>query len=836
MVSQVTNKTNKQSKATKAAAASTKAKGLRQSQRLNNLNNITDVLQGINKPNATRAEVVLQPLGRTSNSTPNHNNNHTNPPAEVSPESNDADKAPAAEDTDQPNTNPPPPESNDEDDDVMEVEVEVTATTTTATSDATQPPPPAKDNNNSNQPTNQPSPSSTNNNNSTQPPKQSNPPATPAARKSNLRADTPRFTVPPSFAEQTRASMEEVVAEQEAQKRKSAKQHTVVGPHNEQIRVEHDEENLVLKEYVSDDLEDSFSRDFHVNGFLHGNPVYPVASFSFSTNGSTSAENMNQFTKGINGWLTELLIVDPNLAFVPLNISDTAPANQWKKPSDVPKNFTRLGKVIFIQGGSWCFDPKQDKPTNDIYASVRIKSTVPLEELLQAVGFEWKRIGGGDLRPKKHQSIWTETPYMLLFVYNKTEEESIIRDLQAMFKIARDVLREEDLLPSEYERPEGEEVSFAIRVNGPRIPGMRRDNKKKKKDNDFDRLQDQGKKAFHFEVAKEDIKEFSFIAEQCHRMGLDKEFFGKFAKLTACLTNNSPSSDSSLLRRCINGHLSYHMSVTSVCIDGIEDINAIAVLTNPHNNAVIASKSVRDMLYRIKLQGGGPLFLQVYQRSNGDVEAVIPNTAEAETKGEMIKRNVAAFCTFLWTDEGLPEAFVKKLVERGMNARRIHDICKCTWDKKNQVLTTPDDRSDADAIREFENQDWVKDLVQVTNSNTTHSTKKQHVDPNAAFPFQDDFSVGTIHANKAATPRSETLTTHAADGTPILHLGRKEVIDVDAEQEESSVASTQTTKGTEAHPTNARKCDDNTAVDESNDGSSGSSDEGYEDEPVSGQG
>ena len=419
---------------------------------------------------------------------------------------------------------------------------------------------------------------------------------------------------------------------------------------------------------------------------------------------------------------------------------------------------------------------------------------------------------------------------------NRTEEDSIIRDLQAMFKIARESLSAEDMLPSEYEREEGDEVKFAIRVNGPRMPGQKRDKKKKKKDNDFDRLQDQGKKAFHFEVAKEDIREFSFLAEYCHRVGLDREFFGKFAKLTACLTNNSPTGDMSLLRRCITGHLSFMLSSTTVTIDGIEDINAVSVLTNPHNNAVIASKSVRDMLYRIKLTSGGPLFLQVYQRSNGDVEGVIPNTAEAETKAEMIKRNVAAFCTFLWKDEGLPDAFVKKLVERGMDARRVHAIGLCTWDKKNQVLTTPDDQSDAEAIREFENQDWVKALVQANNSTATHVTKKQYVDPNAAFPFSDDFSVGTIHGNKATAPRPETLTTHAADGTPILHLGRKEVIDVDTEQDDSSVASNHTTKGTEAHPTNAGKRDDITAVDESNDGSSGSSDEGIEDEPVSGQG
>ena len=54
-------------------------------------------------------------------------------------------------------------------------------------------------------------------------------------------------------------------------------------------------------------------------------------------------------------------------------------------------------------------------------------------------------------------------------------------------------------------------------------------------------------------------------------------------------------------------------------------------------------------------------------------------------------------------------------------------------------------------IPEFEQQDWVQQLAQ---DSVTQSTTKQHVDPSMAFPFQEDFLVGTIHgANaKAVTP------------------------------------------------------------------------------------
>jgi hypothetical protein len=56
----------------------------------------------------------------------------------------------------------------------------------------------------------------------------------------------------------------------------------------------------------------------------------------------------------------------------------------------------------------------------------------------------------------------------------------------------------------------------------------------------YDHIHEQGKKAFHLEVAKSDIPFFTFLANCMHRMKLDTKYFGKFAKLTAMLGNNAP--------------------------------------------------------------------------------------------------------------------------------------------------------------------------------------------------------------------------------------------------------------------------------------------------------
>ncbi len=58
--------------------------------------------------------------------------------------------------------------------------------------------------------------------------------------------------------------------------------------------------------------------------------------------------------------------------------------------------------------------------------------------------------------------------------------------------------------------------------------------------------------------------------------------------------------------------------------------------------------------------------------------------------------------------------------------------------------------------------DWVKNLAQANSS----PPKKLFIDHNAAFPFQDDFSVGTIHGTNAKAPSRE----QGADESDVIKI------------------------------------------------------------------
>jgi hypothetical protein len=68
------------------------------------------------------------------------------------------------------------------------------------------------------------------------------------------------------------------------------------------------------------------------------------------------------------------------------------------------------------------------------------------------------------------------------------------------------------------------------------------------------------------------------------------------------------------------------------------------------NSSTIAKVTLLEMLYHLRLKNGSPLFLQLTQRPSGEVDAVIPNTPEAELKVEKINQQVAAWCLNYWTE------------------------------------------------------------------------------------------------------------------------------------------------------------------------------------------
>jgi hypothetical protein len=127
---------------------------------------------------------------------------------------------------------------------------------------------------------------------------------------------------------------------------------------------------------------------------------------------------------------------------------------------------------------------------------------------------------------------------------------------------------------------------------------------------------------------------------------------------------------------------------------------------------------------------------------------------------ERMNVQIAAWCHFYWKESNPgAERFYQKLSERAFSQVLLHKIGGCTWDSSMKAVTSPSAQSEMSAIAEFEQQDWVKLLSQ---DDRAQQPKRTHVNPNVAFPFQDDFSVGTIHGANAKTANQDAVAAPAA--------------------------------------------------------------------------
>ncbi len=168
------------------------------------------------------------------------------------------------------------------------------------------------------------------------------------------------------------------------------------------------------------------------------------------------------------------------------------------------------------------------------------------------------------------------------------------------------------------------------------------------------------------------------------------------------------------------------------------------------------------------------------------MDAVIPSTAKAELMVERMNVQIMAWCHFYWKESN-PGAkrFYCKLLDRAFSQVLLHKIGECTWDSSQKAVTSPSTQSEMSAITEFEQQDWVKLLLQ---DNSTQQPKKVHIYPNVAFPFQDNFSVGTIHGTNAKAPTPSAAAAPSAT----------EVVEIQDNRDDFSILSANTASKTQS--------------------------------------
>ena len=118
-------------------------------------------------------------------------------------------------------------------------------------------------------------------------------------------------------------------------------------------------------------------------------------------------------------------------------------------------------------------------------------------------------------------------------------------------------------------------------------------------------------------------------------------------------------------------------------IIGITNLDATAPIFDEESNQFLGNVSLLQVLLSyLQLSDGHQLIAEVHQSDEimGPVQAVIPNTPEAERMILMMNKNVPSYVGNVLKDQGMPEAFLMELVRKSCCPTQLSEMANCTWD------------------------------------------------------------------------------------------------------------------------------------------------------------
>jgi hypothetical protein len=258
----------------------------------------------------------------------------------------------------------------------------------------------------------------------------------------------------------------------------------------------------------------------------------------------------------------------------------------------------------------------------------------------------------------------------------------------------------------------------------------------------------------------------NYIKEQ----SLAAPIWGAHAHITETVDWDSPKGDLSRFVRMSQDHTCYNMSVISIEVRSITDIDKTADIYCPTSGKKLGKLSLQQALMRyLKLQDGSPLCAEIHQRGLlGQVDIIIPNTADAEARFEMFNKQPAGYLYHVLPTFGALLTFIQEILHWSMDPAVVMEAPQCTWDNETGILTTPQDNQVEGILSDVCSLPFFQDVLAVTRVAEVSKSgrKKKHTAPEMCFRLGGDCSVQTIHgANDGKYMKTTEPGTEPGFGT-----------------------------------------------------------------------
>ena len=421
---------------------------------------------------------------------------------------------------------------------------------------------------------------------------------------------------------------------------------------------------------------------------------------------------------------------------------------------DIPFNHTDLGMNIRVQGGGYAFAMKKpwkknlDDDNNDdeelinpvVKFTIAFSSDERPEDMMERVDAEWGKLGGRKTWPRAIPAFITTTPVVLYRIHNGGHRATLLKEFETILAEARDLATLED---PDYVHAHKAIPPMGLQPKVPRVPGQ-----DTTLFTNWTKKQQWLRKCLHVEVDRNEAQMVQDLVTEAKERNLIAPVWGKSVRLSNVADDDTRHVDLADLASYVKHHINYHASMTGDGLPGIINLDKeVPFFAASDPNRIVGHMSLRYALYRfMKLADGHSLFAELHQESPlASVDAVIPNTPEAETMVLMMKRNIGAFLHFYFEGK-MDERFKTDLLKASIDPSLLHEIEHCTWDPLTKVLLTPNEEKAKEA-KTMEDAAWYHDeFAALTGADGTKGKKKKsYANAEMLYDMDGDQSVQTLH-------------------------------------------------------------------------------------------
>jgi hypothetical protein len=131
------------------------------------------------------------------------------------------------------------------------------------------------------------------------------------------------------------------------------------------------------------------------------------------------------------------------------------------------------------------------------------------------------------------------------------------------------------------------------------------------------------------------------------------------------------------------------------------------------------------LLKYFRLSDGHQLIAEINQAKEpmAPVQAVVPNTPEAERMIVMVNKNFPAYIENVLRDQGLPKEFLLELFRQTCCQTMLLEMSSTIWDVETGTLTTAKELAQDKLTADLEKAAWFKDAFSNLDLNQSKDKK-----------------------------------------------------------------------------------------------------------------